>query len=116
MEDLLIDILSEFGFPVIRQGSIQADEDYPDHFFTFWNNDTSGDGFYDNHETKTTWDFDVNFYTIDPAEAYSKLREAISKLKHAGFIISGKGYDVGSDEPTHIGRGVNVLYLEPSKL
>ena len=33
-------------------------------------------------------------------------------LKAAGWIVSGRGYDVASDEPTHTGRGFDALYLD----
>ena len=112
MEDLLIDIVSKFGYPVLRQGSLAPDDPYPEHFFTFWNNSSDGDGFYDNSETRTIWDFDLNFYSVNPLLTYSKLIDAKTELKNAGFIVSGKGYDVATDEPTHTGRGINILYIE----
>lgn len=112
MEDLLVSTLEQFGYPVRRQGSLASDEEYPNHFFTFWNNDSYDGDHYDNKAIDTVWDFDVNFYSVDPGKTYETLREAISALRKAGFIISGKGYDVGSDEPTHTGRGVNVVFLE----
>ena len=112
MEDNLIEILSEFGFPVIRQGSLSDDDDYPDNFFTFWNNDSFDHSHYDDNEYGIEWDFDVNFYSIDPNITYSTLSQAIVNLKSLGWIISGQGYDVASDEPTHTGRGVNAKYLQ----
>lgn len=112
MKDLLIEILESFGYPVIQQGTLSKDESYPDSFFTFWNNDSYDEAFYNNKETETVWDFDVNFYSTDPALVNSKLIEAKTKLKQQGFIVSGKGYDVASDEPTHTGRGINVLKEE----
>lgn len=110
MEDLLIEILESFGYPVRLQGSLLEDEPYPDHFFTFWNNDSAGH-FYDNDETHTTYDYSVNVYSIDPERVYSLLREAKKKLKQNNFIVSGDGYGVPSDEPTHDGRGIRVQYL-----
>lgn len=112
MEDLLISVLSEFGYPVIRQGSLSEDEDYPDHFFTFWNNYSNDGSYYDNNAISTIWDFDVSFYSIDPTLTYSILEKARIKLKNKHWIISGKGYDVASDELTHTGRGMNALFLE----
>lgn len=112
MEDALINTLSNLGYPVIRQGSMSDDTSYPDHFFTFWNNDSSDHSHYDNAEYGTVWDFDVNFYSINPSKTYSVLREAKAALKGAGWIISGEGYDVASDEPTHTGRGMNATYLQ----
>lgn len=112
MEDNLIEILESFGYPVYRQGSLSDDAKYPDTFFTFWNNDSADHAHYDNSEYGTTWDFDVNVYSNDPDQVYSVLADARISLKAAGWIIPGKGYDVASDEATHIGRGMNALYLE----
>lgn len=111
MEDLLIEVLSSFGFPVILQGSLAADARYPDNFFTFWNNFSDGDSFYDNSENSTVYDYDVNFYSNNPQLTYDILREAITLLKSQNFIVSGDGYSVASDEKTHTGRGINVKYL-----
>lgn len=111
MEDLLIEVLASFGYPVRLQGSLLEDEPYPDHFFTFWNLASEDSSFYDNKEHSTEFVYDVNFYSINPEWVYTKLRAAIAALKEAGFIISGDGYSVASDEPTHDGRGINVLYL-----
>jgi len=110
LEDKLIEILSGFRYPVMLQGSLSENEDYPPHFFTFWNNDSASDSFYDNKDHSLVCEYDVNFYSSDPELVYTKLREAIEELKKQGFIISGDGYSVASDEPTHDGRGVHVLY------
>ena len=110
MEDLLISTLETFGYPVFLQGSLLPDEPYPDHFFTFWNNDSSGNSYYDNTEASTVFSYAVNFYSMNPESVYTTLRNAVTALKAAGFIVSGDGYSVGSDEPTHDGRGINVLY------
>lgn len=112
MEDLLIKILETFGYPVKRQGSLGENEDYPNNFFTFWNNDSYDGNHYDNDSVSDIYDFDVNFYSIDPEAAYTKLREAKKLLKSNGFIVSGDGYDVASDEPTHTGRGINAIYVK----
>ena len=111
MEDLLIETLKLLGYPVKLQGSLLPTEPYPDHFFTFWNNSSFGNSFYDNDECSTEFHYDVNFYSIDPNLVYQKLREAVNLLKEAGFIVSGDGYSVTSDESTHDGRGIQVLYL-----
>lgn len=111
MEDLLIETLAAFGYPVRLQGSLLPNEPYPDHFFTFWNSDSSGESFYDNGERSTVFRYRVCFYSIDSELVYTELRAAIVALKSAGFILSGDGYSVASDEPTHDGRGIDVLYL-----
>lgn len=108
----LIDVVEAFGFPVFLQGSLQESEPYPDSFFTFWNNETTDESFYNNVETAVTWDFDLNFYSCDAALVNSMLLQAKAALKADGFIVSGRGYDVASDEPTHTGRGINVTFIE----
>lgn len=112
MEDLLIETLSEFGYPVFRQGSLNENDTYPSSFFTFWNNSADGNSYYDNGDTTTIWDYDLNFYSNNPELTYSELLRAKKQLKKAGFIVDGKGYDVVSDESTHTGRGITILFLE----
>lgn len=109
---LLINTLESFNVPIYLQGSLSVDEKYPDSFFTFWNNDTTDNAFFDNNETQTIWDFDLNYYSNDPASVNSVLLEAKKQLKAVGFIPDGSGYDVISDEPTHTGRGINLLFIE----
>lgn len=111
MEDLLIDTLSTFGYSVMLQGSILPNEPYPDDFFTFWNNSSRDGTHYDNAAASVLYRYEVNFYSNNPEHVYNVLRAAITKLRAAGFIISGDGYSVASDEPTHDGRGVDVMYL-----
>lgn len=110
---LLINTLTEeYGFPVYLQGSMSDDTSYPDSFFTYWNNITSDSAFYDNTETKTIWDLDLNFYSNNPVLVNTMLLEVKSLLKSKGFIIDGSGYDVISDEVTHTGRGLNLLFIQ----
>ena len=117
VKDLLCNtLITEFGYEVILQGSMPEDEAYPESFFTFFNNDTTGDQYFDNIENVTIWDFDLNFYSSDPTKVNTTLIEAKSKLQAVGFTIDGKGYDVLSDEPTHTGRGINVLYIEKEEI
>ena len=112
MKELLINILLTLGYPVKLQGSIEKDEPYPESFFTFWNNNTDDGSHYNNKPINYVWDFDVNFYSENPELVNTKLLLAKEKLQKQGFIIRGKGYDVASDEPTHTGRGMNVLKIE----
>lgn len=112
MKDLLIQLLETFGFPVRQQGSLTENEAYPQSFFTFWNTDSYDISHYDNHAISYSWDFDINFYSTDPALVNSMLLSAKALLIKNGFIISGYGYDVASDEPTHTGRGMHALYVE----
>ena len=112
MEDELIQILSSFKLPVIRQGSLAPDEDYPEEFFTFWSNDEEGQSYYDNDLFLSYEDFSVNVYTEDPDRAYELLRQARTNLKANDWIIYRRGYDVASDVITHIGKGMEVMKLK----
>ena len=112
MEDLLISTLEALGCPVMLQGSLLPDEPYPDNFFTYWNDSADGSSFYSNTEGAILWAYSLNFYSIDPVLVSTKLLEAKALLKSAGFIVSGAGYDVPSDEPTHTGRGISLLYRQ----
>lgn len=111
MEDNLIEILETFNLPVIRQGSLAPDEAYPDTFFTFWNNSEEGQSYYDNDVALTVEDFSVNVYSTDPDTVYDLLKEARQKLKANGWTIFRRGYDIASDEITHVGRGMEVMIL-----
>lgn len=111
MEDNLIELLESFNFPVIRQGSLSPDEQYPPTFFTFWNNDEEGQSYYDNNVILVTYDYDVNVYSNNPQITYDLLKQARNLLKQNDWIIADRGYDVPSDEITHTGRGMRVIYL-----
>lgn len=114
MEDELIQILEgiEQGVAVIRQGSLPPTEAYPDTFFTFWNRSEEGQSYYDNDLASHVCRFDVNVYSRSAETAYSLLREARLVLKQYGWVCTSLGYDIASDEPTHIGRGMQVEFLK----
>ena len=112
MEDKLIEILEALGYPVKLQGSLLPDESYPDHFFTFWNDSADGVSYYSNNEGAILWAYSLNFYSIDTVLVNTKLLEAKALLKSAGWVVSGAGYDVPSDEATHTGRGISLLYRQ----
>lgn len=112
MEDLLISILETLGYPVYLQGSLLPDEPYPDSFFTFWNDDSDGTSYYSNKENAIVWSYSLNFYSNNPTLVNTKLLEAKELLKAQGWVVSGAGYSVMSDEPTHTGRGITVLYKQ----
>ena len=112
MKEQLITILNTFGYPVRLQGSLADDEAYPNSFFTFWNSTSTDGAHYDNKAINYIWSFDVNFYSNDPTLVNTVPLQAKRVLKQAGWIITGKGYDLVSDEPTHTGRGFVALYID----
>lgn len=112
MTDTLISLLDGLNYPVYRQGSFTSTDDYPDSFFTYWNEDSPDHSHYDNQTYGTKWEFSVNFYSTDAALTYSVINAARDLLKQNNWIVPSKGYDIVSDEDNHTGRGLTVLYLE----
>lgn len=112
MEDALLEILKSFKYPVYRQGSMSNDEEYPETFVTFWNNDTPDHAHYDNDNYGTSWDYNVFVYSSNPEKIYELILDIRSALKAAKWIVPSKGHDVNSDEATHTGRTIEVYYLE----
>ena len=120
VKQILIDALSELIDPdtnkpyqIMLQGSLLANEPYPDSFFTFWNNESASEEFYSNNEHEIVYYFDLNFYSSKlDSEIENIFTSAIAALKNAGFIVGGNGFDVPSDESTHTGRGVDLIYIE----
>ena len=100
------------SYPIMLQGSMSAEATYPDSFFTFWNNYTNDEAFYNNTEHQVTWEFDLNFYSNNPTLVNTVLLAVKTAVKAVGFIPDGSGHDVVSDEPTHTGRGLTLLYIE----
>lgn len=111
MEDQLIELLESLGYQVYRQGSFIEDQKYPDSFFTFWNTDSPDHAHYDNSDYLANWEYDVNFYSVDPELTYSVLSNARKLLKENRWIVPSRGYDVYSDENTHTGRGMQAIFL-----
>lgn len=111
IDENLIELLGTFGYPVLRQGSMTYDQKYPDTFFTFWNNIQVEHSAYDNNTSNITYDFDVNVYSNDTEKVFELLESARNLLKSNNWIIEEMGYDVASDEITHIGKGMRVIYL-----
>ena len=112
MIDDLITILSGFNYPVYKQGSCDDAVYQDESFFTFWNNTSPDHAHYDNLSYGTAWDYNIFFYSVDPALPYTVMNGVIDNLKAAGWIVDGKGYDTVSDTKTHTGRGLHIQYLE----
>lgn len=112
--DKLINILNPIvGNKVYRQGSFSENDEYPNLFITFWENESSDKGHYDN--TKVVGyehNFDINVYGSDVDEVYTTMESVITELKNNGFIVDGKGFDIPSDEPNFIGRHIETIYLD----
>lgn len=118
MDEVLINILENIEIPdgvsykAYRQGSIPEEMEYPDTFFTFWNNNTVEHSAYDNNTTIEQYDFDVYVYSTDIDLCINLLSKARKMLKDNGWIIDTISFDAYSDEITHVGKGMRVLFLK----
>jgi hypothetical protein len=110
MEDKLIELLKTLCGEVHQQGSL-ADV-WPADFFTFWERPSYDGAHYDNNAVSCVYEYDINFYSTDPAKPYEYIRKAKKLLKENGFILSGNGYPVDSGVTTHTGRQIQASYLE----
>lgn len=111
MEDLLIELVSSLGYPIFRQGSLTENDPYPDTFFTYWNNSETNHSAYDNDTVIVQYNYDLNIYSTSIDTCYSVLKSAERLLKSNNFTTTEFGFDLYSDEITHVGRGINVSYL-----
>ena len=112
MKDKLISVLEKYGYPVILQGSMAEDEQYPESFITFQTTGSYEQGFYDGNAYGTQWQFAVIFYTSRPELLSTMPMQIYTDLKAAGWIPQGKGHDILSDEPTHTGWVNEYYFLE----
>ena len=115
MKAELIGVLKTYGFPVMQQGSMAANEAYPPSFFTFWNDETPDGNHYDNDAVAFNWHFTVYFYSSDPTLVNTILPQVRSALRAQGWAVAGLGFDAASDEPTHTGRGIDVYFHQINK-
>lgn len=112
MKSLLIGTLEALGHPVILQGTIAPEEKLPQSFITFWTDDSFEAAAFDNETALTAWDYQVNFYSTDPALVETEAARIRAALKAAGFIPQGKGRDLPSDTPGWTGWTQDFYYLE----
>lgn len=103
MKSELVELLETLEFPVFLQGSLNADEAYPDSFFTFWNFSSPESAFYDDDANRCVWGFWIYFYSTDPKLVEEMPEKARRLLKKNGWILQGKAADVSVDKPTHTG-------------
>lgn len=112
MKEILLKILSSFGYPVFLQGTLNADEAYPESFITFFVSYSEDNAHYDDEVHSIDWHISVIFYSSSPKLVNTKPFEILKALKNAGFIPQGKGNDLISDEPTHTGWAIDYRYIE----
>lgn len=109
----LINIFSGMGFPCWLMHTMPADEKYPESFFTFLCTDAPFQAHYDNKPSAIVWTFWIGFYSSNPESVRTVPNALAARLRAAGWIVDSPGVDVESDEPTHTGRRITAVYVEP---
>ena len=114
VRDILIDALEDaFEVPVYLQGSLSDEDAIPEEYFTYFVTSTPHDRHYNNVSVRAVWGIDLNFYSTDPARAFTVMQLAEPVLKQADFIVTSSGYDVPVDDPEiHTGQGMALYYIE----
>lgn len=112
LEEIFNELEQEYEIPYSRQGSYAEDEELPTSFFTFWNNKSEFEDYYNNKPTNCDWEWLIFFYTKDASMLYVGLEKFIEKALEKGFFIEGKGSDISCDEPNYSGRYLKVTYQE----
>lgn len=115
MKDVLLETLEDFGYPVILQGTIAADDAFPDTFFTFRTMTSSTELSFDNAEALYSYDVNVAIFSRDPELVASLAEDSRAALKKAGFIPQGLGYDLISDEPDFSGWTTDYYFIKPEE-
>lgn len=108
---LLCGELDKLSYPYFLQGTFSG-ETYPDSFITYIVNSADDREHYDDDATSWTWNVTVIFYSNDPALLTTAPVEIRNALKTAGFIPTGKGYNIFSDDPNFYGWTQEFLYLD----
>ncbi len=113
MKQKLIAALETCGFvngtTLFLQGTLAANEPYPDNFVTFWTDYTDDNTHFDNETISVDWHFTVIYYSNDPEKVEKKPIDIINALRAAGFIPQGEGQDIPSDEQTHTGWAMEFI-------
>lgn len=112
LQEVFDELETEYGISYSRQGSYEIDEELPESFFTFWNKSSEFENYYNNRPSSCNWDWNVFFYTKNPAEIYEGLNKFIKKAEEKGFIVEDAGKDIQTDEPNYFGRYTTVTFIE----
>lgn len=114
MREQFIALLQTFGLPIFLQGSLNKNSAYPSSFFTYWNDTTEDNAHYDNDAIAFNWQFTIYYYTQNEnaAQMDGVFLQIRNLFKQNGWIMTGVGYDVPSDESTHVGRAIDVYYIQ----
>lgn len=111
LNNLDIDGESLFGH-VYLQGTVEAFEEYPKTFVTFFTTNTDDRSYFDNQLKSEDWYFNVILYSNDPYIVEEGRTVITDALKRAGFLPQGKGRDIPSDDPNYTGWSMDFIITE----
>jgi len=111
----LYELFKQLGYDkrYFRQGSL-IDDNWPEHFFTFWKLSPSTLLYRDNKLKTYSLDLVIYFYSNDSEFVYTEMDRFIEEAKKAKFIVEGKPYDAPSGRTDYFGQLINIrkLYKE----
>ena len=108
---LLCSTIESLKYPYYLQGTFSG-ENYPDSFITYIINSSDDRAHYDDKTSSWTWNATVIFYTKDPALLATVPELIRTTLQSVGFIPTGKGYNIFSDDPNFTGWTNEFLFLD----
>ena len=109
--DSLVSNLQSLNYPVFLQGTFSGAE-YPDSFITYMVNSSNDRAHFDDETTSWAWDITVIFYSKIPELLFTVPETIRQTLKTAGFIPTGKGYNIFSDDPNFTGWTNDYLFID----
>lgn len=112
MKNLLIETLEALGYDVSLQGTRPEDEPDPESYITFETVGSPEQDFFDGEPLGTRWEYNVFFYTSNPALMSTEPQRIYNALKKAGFIPQGKGFDIPCDNKNYTGWANTYHYLQ----
>lgn len=108
MDEKLISILEQLGFDVIKQGTLDANEDIPQAYFTFWNWQSTRDNHYDNKHRVVIYYYQIQFFSDDVAIVDETVARAVELLESNGFNLEDEPTDGYSDIPNYTGKSFEI--------
>lgn len=115
VKEKLITVLETFcPDNVYLQGTLNAEEDFPQKFVTYIVTATELNAFYDNEDNETDFYISVIFYSNNPTEISTYAEDIIKALRANGFILENAGNDIISDVQTHTGWVMDFIYSKRS--
>lgn len=116
MENKLVEILAtldlEIEYEVYLQNSKDSEDEYPEHYFTYWNWDNARSGYYDNKHNKNYVGYQIVAYSTDRKIVNKMIRKAIEELEKNGFEIDEDETDISTSDKTYTALVIDVYFIK----